>query len=645
MIKSIQRIKTAAIIKTIRSNQVFLTLLLVLAAIHGLLYVFLVPPWQHYDEPGHVEYASLIAKTGKINHLERDPDIRRQILISMVEHDFFTDPESTPDIKNMEDPVHIGIPQIGDPPIYYLLAAFPIRFLNIEKIENQMLTMRLVSLLLYLGLAALALKFAQQNFKNNNPVRFLLPLFIVLLPSLADQMTAASNDPLAILLSSLFIYLAFEIIRKGIHFKDALLIIATSVGIFFAKSSAWPLLALLPVTLLFGLFHQRKKWAWVIILVTLAALLIFIFDFDDAGTWFRDTTQLTGTRTSISFGGTTTHAIQLERQSGQRPPALYQRILPEDAAQLSSQPVVIGAWIWAEKATTINLPFLFTKHRNGQETVHTQETRDITESPQLFFYETEIPQNMDGLYLALAPGAGNEETNTIYIYAPFLAPAGSSPVDSQPVPQSDLETWPAYQNNVLRNPFQKNGWPRFSPLIYQLVIQNNYQLIRLPGFIYLLDLPANLWYIEASLGHIFRTFWALLGWGHVHLPGRAPYRFLLVFTAFWLLGSLAFFIKRIRKTPWVLVFFSLSALLILFLFTLFSGFVMDILTYNPIPVVRFMFPAILIMAAVITMGVTGLAETCHKFTEKCPSFIFTAIFLFGMLALDVIALVNLAAYF
>ncbi|HEY80691.1 MAG TPA: hypothetical protein G4O05_06380, partial [Caldilineae bacterium] len=41
-------------------------LILLLALLNGLLYLFLVPPWQHYDEPGHFEYAWLIADRGRL---------------------------------------------------------------------------------------------------------------------------------------------------------------------------------------------------------------------------------------------------------------------------------------------------------------------------------------------------------------------------------------------------------------------------------------------------------------------------------------------------------------------------------------------------------------------------------------------------
>jgi hypothetical protein len=43
-------------------NKLFLLLILIFGALfHGLIYGFLVPPWQDYDEPNHFEYVWLIA--------------------------------------------------------------------------------------------------------------------------------------------------------------------------------------------------------------------------------------------------------------------------------------------------------------------------------------------------------------------------------------------------------------------------------------------------------------------------------------------------------------------------------------------------------------------------------------------------------
>ena len=43
-----------------------LLVIMLIGAIHGIIYMFLIPPWQHYDEPTHFEYAWLVANWRRI---------------------------------------------------------------------------------------------------------------------------------------------------------------------------------------------------------------------------------------------------------------------------------------------------------------------------------------------------------------------------------------------------------------------------------------------------------------------------------------------------------------------------------------------------------------------------------------------------
>lgn len=62
-----------------------LAAILLVGLIHGLLYVFLMPPWQHYDEPTHFEYVWLIAnRPGLPKPGDYDRDMRRQVGKSVV---------------------------------------------------------------------------------------------------------------------------------------------------------------------------------------------------------------------------------------------------------------------------------------------------------------------------------------------------------------------------------------------------------------------------------------------------------------------------------------------------------------------------------------------------------------------------------
>src|ERR1043166_5426812 len=65
--------------------------LLLLALLHGLLYLAIVPPWQHYDEPTHFEYARLIALWNRPPILnEADLTTNREIADSMYRFRFWT---------------------------------------------------------------------------------------------------------------------------------------------------------------------------------------------------------------------------------------------------------------------------------------------------------------------------------------------------------------------------------------------------------------------------------------------------------------------------------------------------------------------------------------------------------------------------
>src|SRR4030065_802809 len=93
-----------------------LGVLLLVSLINGLLYLFLVPPWQHYDEPGHFEYAWLIAHWSRLpDPNEYDPVMRRQLASSMIEHGFYDGLGFVPDLTSLDQPAWVGVPQIDVP--------------------------------------------------------------------------------------------------------------------------------------------------------------------------------------------------------------------------------------------------------------------------------------------------------------------------------------------------------------------------------------------------------------------------------------------------------------------------------------------------------------------------------------------------
>src|SRR4030043_857461 len=96
-------------------------IILIIGLIHGLIYVFIIPPWQHYDEPGHFEYAWLVANRLKLPHIgDYDQNMRLEVGKSLSDSSFFA-PGTEPNLIDPSKPIWIGVSQFVDPPLYYVI--------------------------------------------------------------------------------------------------------------------------------------------------------------------------------------------------------------------------------------------------------------------------------------------------------------------------------------------------------------------------------------------------------------------------------------------------------------------------------------------------------------------------------------------
>ncbi len=133
-----------------------LGVLLVLGLVHGLIYVFLVPPWQHYDEPNHFEYVWLAAHQASLPKPgDRDLALNRMVVGSMLANGFFKGMDYRPDLDSPNLMIN-GYSQLDQPPLYYLAASLPLRFLGDAPIETQLHAARLGLALIFYLLTILA---------------------------------------------------------------------------------------------------------------------------------------------------------------------------------------------------------------------------------------------------------------------------------------------------------------------------------------------------------------------------------------------------------------------------------------------------------------------------------------------------------
>jgi hypothetical protein len=154
--------------------------ILILGFIHGLIYVFVIPPWWHHEEPGHFEYVWLVANRNHWPQMqEYDNNLRKQIAESMFasghENLFNVSPKSLAD-----DPINIGGIPVGRKPVYYWLASWPLKLVREQPILVQLYVVRLTSFVLFLLSLWLAWLVMEELTKKGNPIQWMVPFSCVI---------------------------------------------------------------------------------------------------------------------------------------------------------------------------------------------------------------------------------------------------------------------------------------------------------------------------------------------------------------------------------------------------------------------------------------------------------------------------------
>jgi hypothetical protein len=137
------------------NNRIWLAALMLIALAQGLAYVVIVPIWQAPDEPMLYEYAALAAALGRIPRAadhsaaleERLADslARQRFWHYRVARDLTAPPRTMAGVLALFPmPRQVG----GDPPLYFVLAARPLRLAAGWPPERQVLLLRLLNALL-----------------------------------------------------------------------------------------------------------------------------------------------------------------------------------------------------------------------------------------------------------------------------------------------------------------------------------------------------------------------------------------------------------------------------------------------------------------------------------------------------------------
>lgn len=229
-------------------------LLATLALLHGLLYAWLVPPWQIPDEPAQFEYAALIAALGRTPTVDdRDAALDARLAGSLVRERFFEyllghPPPEPPQTMEQARAIFFMPSQVGgDPPLYFWLAALPIRLLAARSIEAQLLALRLLGALLTAG-AVLCVYGAARELAPAAGLALAAGLVAALQPMFVFVGVGAGNDSLANLIGAAITWALLRTLRCGASPRRVLALAALALLGALTKRTLLPqalLLALL----------------------------------------------------------------------------------------------------------------------------------------------------------------------------------------------------------------------------------------------------------------------------------------------------------------------------------------------------------------------------------------------------------------
>jgi hypothetical protein len=624
----------------------FFFIVLIIGLLHGLIYVFLIPPWQHYDEPGHFEYVWMIANHDTFPQKgEYDNAIRREILDSLKVNRFFTHQkiEFLEQIVDTIDPVWIGVTQVGDPPLYYFVASLPLRTLKNTSLETQLYSTRIVSLLIFLLVLWVAWQFAKEVSPVGNPFRYLLPLTLALIPGFVDHLTALNNDGMAVLINSLLMLFGVRLFKNERNWRNILLLILFAVLAFYTKSSIWLSIIIVFLAIFFSFFRKKNQWIAIAILALMAAVsIVIVFEMGDVAYWFRNTNQIANTKVETEFGS----AIQIiAEQPNSQSNSLYQTIPLEENANLKNKVVTLGSWIWGEPGKNVLTPFLMVLTNKNERVYLDSKMVILTGEPVFYATHFQIPENYQRLFVVLQPFVNTEEKGVVYYQYPVMS-VGEFPTNISPIHETNFVQGTWYDNsfeNIIRNSSLEDVWPKFRPSIVALLGKIDYRISEAANWlIYSLDIKGTGWYIETTMVRLFRTFWGQFGWGNVSLIGHKPYRLLLIFSILSAVLSIVFTVKKIFRSNFLMVIWLLLFVLGSFFFAWFTGISMQAYFGKAFaPVARFIYPSILVVMSCFVFGWSNLLATCTISVKRIILFSYMVFFIL----LDILAIYSNLVYY
>jgi hypothetical protein len=496
----------------------WLSLLLLYVLVRGLFQVAIVPPWQHYDEPTHFEYAWLIANRQSLPQPEDfDQAMRRQVAVSMLEHDFFNALSVSPDLLSKDRPIWIGISELKHPPLYYLLVALPLYFVQHSDVTFQLYVARLVSLILLVLSVWVASRLMAELVAPEHPLRWAVPGMMAFLPAYLDLMTAVNNDVGATAIFSLFLWAAVRLIVRGVSPYRLVWVLGTAALCVWTKNTTMVAVLVLPPSLAWAFIRRPwRKWVWAGFLGGSLLSVGAVFSWGDAALWYQGTAQETPTRQEVRQAPLGRQGLAVEISPKEPWRQVAQLLLRKDVQALQGQTVTLGAWMWATQPVQARSPMIDDEKQRFWQAV------EVGTSPTFHAITATIAADASRIEVILQPRPSQAQDKAITVYYDGVVLAkGEWPVDSAPLfddPEAQKGQWAGQTFiNRVRNGSAETAWPRVR--LWAEKTLTKYARRSPSQFLAsVLDWQRTAWVYQTTGTTLHQSFWARFGWGHFGLP-------------------------------------------------------------------------------------------------------------------------------
>lgn len=602
-------------------DQTRLAIVLGVGLVQGVIFLVLLPPWQHYDEPAHFEYAWLIAN-----------------------HQSWPTPATTdPRVSILGGEGRA----LHHPPAYHFIVSLPLRLASNLDLTAQLYIARSVSLLFFLITIAIATGMVRDLTKPEQPLRWAVPLLMALLPTFADIMTAVNNDAGAIMLGAAFCWAAVRLIRFGPSPWRLIGLWGAALLGFFTKNTAAVFLVLAPLAWLTAIGAQRDWRDWplirrltLIFVVIGVCAIILSFGWGEPAYWYRwgATSGSTATRVQRSDAPVGANALRLEGVAEPNFEGLSAPLLPDDIRDIAGHKITVGAWVWASRPAVIWGPGVTFNDGTGPLSSDTRLIQ-VGTTPTFIAWVFDAPDRLSSLqYMAWAVAPGDSEPLEIYYDGAVLVlgefSAAVPPQFENTAAQRGI--WDERQfTNLIRNGAAEQAWPQLHPAIEQATTR------------YIRRSPSQV--ISALLDHerlgqilivevlpwVIYAFFSIYAWGQVLLRDPA-WQYLFPLVALIVLPGC---IRQLIRPPAVetpavrpaLAFLGLTALLV-------WGNVLlrllPALQTSPPPFPRYGFPALIPVLLALAGGWQMLWPA--RFQARAAVFLVGSMALLDLKAIDTI---------